>query len=82
MDYERLKELNDTDIHTVELETLVDIKDVKIDTNLPKEERVKDFVKQIRNPYCFRYGKLIIKLSNADLERLEEKLKRYIDFFE
>lgn len=83
MTYENLKELQDIDIHTVELETLVDIKDIKIDTNLPKEERIEDFLRQIRNPYCFRCGKLIIKISNMDaLEKFEEKLKSYIEFME
>lgn len=83
MFYENLKELQSVDVRTVEIESLVDIKDIKIDTNLPKEERIEDFIKQIKNPYCFRYGDLIIKISNQEpFERFEEKLKSYLDFFQ
>lgn len=83
MTYEYLKELQEVDIHTVELEALIDIKDIKIDTSLTKEERIKDFIRQIKNPYCFRCGDLIIKVRNIDaLEKFEEKLKSYVEFFE
>ena len=33
---------------------LVDIRDVSVNKDLPKEERIADFVKQIKNPYRFR----------------------------
>lgn len=80
---ENVKELQRVDIRTVEIDSLVDIKDVKIDTSLPKEERIEDFIKQIKNPYCFRCGKLIIKISNEEpFERFEEKLKSYLEFFQ
>ena len=36
---------------------LVDIQDVSVDPNLPKEERIAEFVRQIKNPYCFKCGK-------------------------
>ena len=31
--------------------TLVDIRDVAVDKKLPREERVAEFVRQIKNPY-------------------------------
>ncbi len=45
------------------LENLVDIRDVKIDRNLPQEERVKSFVEQIKNPYCFRVGNVKVRVE-------------------
>ena len=35
-------------------DVLVDIRDVSVDKELPKEERIAAFVRQIKNPYrCF-----------------------------
>ena len=42
-------------------EDLVDINDVSINSELPKEERIADFVSQIRNPYLFKCGKYTVK---------------------
>ena len=39
-----------------DLSELVDIRDVVIDKSLPLEERVKSYVEQIKNPYCFKVG--------------------------
>lgn len=45
------------------LSSLVDIRDVKIDKSLPAEERIKSYVKQIKNPYKFKVGDVIVKVS-------------------
>ena len=45
---------NETQIHTDEL---VDIREVSVDKNLPKEERIVAFIRQIKNPYRFRCGR-------------------------
>ena len=37
-------------------EELVDIRDVKIDRTLPSDERIRSFIEQIKNPYCFKVG--------------------------
>jgi len=45
------------------LSSLVDIRDVKIDKSLPTEERIKSYVEQIKNPYKFKVGDVIVKVS-------------------
>jgi hypothetical protein len=47
----------------VDLSELVDICSVKIDKNLSYEERVVEYVRQIKNPYHFKCGKYSIKVS-------------------
>lgn len=42
---------SDMDVRTVDHNTLVDIRDVKVNTALPKRERILDFIRQIGNPY-------------------------------
>ena len=48
------------------LNSLVDIRDVKIDRSLPLEERMKYYVEQIKNPYMFKVGKTIVRVSYAN----------------
>ena len=48
------------------LDSLVDIRDVKIDRSLPVEERMKSYVEQIKTPYMFKVGKTIVRVSYAN----------------
>ncbi|WMC93555.1 DUF6870 family protein [Kineothrix sp. MB12-C1] len=77
MDFSALKQV---DVRTVNPDTLVDIGDIKVNTKLPKEERILDFIHQIGNPYCYRCGKVVVKISfndtNATLEDRMENLLR------
>ena len=73
-----IEEMKNTDIRTVDPNTLVDLRDVVINTELTRDERLIDFMKQIKNPYCYKYGKAIIKVSYADTEySLEDRLESY-----
>ena len=49
-------------------EALVDIRDVKINPDLPIEEKIKSFVEQVRNPYHFCVGKVKVRVSYADTD--------------
>lgn len=40
--------------------SLADIKDVSVDKNLSREERIAEFVRQIKNPYCFKCGEFTV----------------------
>lgn len=74
-----LEEMKNIDIRTVDRDSLVDINDVKIDMNLPREERLIEFIRQIKNPYCYRCGKVVVKISFADTEvTLEDRLISYL----
>lgn len=53
---------NESRIHTDEL---VDIRDVSVDKNLPKEERIAAFIRQIKNPYRFRCGDFVVNACFA-----------------
>lgn len=44
---------------------LVDIRDVTVDPSLPKEERIAEFLRQIRNPYHFKCGKFTVRAQFA-----------------
>lgn len=58
---------------------LVDIRDVSVDQSLPKEERIAEFIRQIKNPYCFRCGKFTVRAQFADNGvSLEDCLKQIL----
>jgi len=40
---------------------LVDIDTVDIDPDLPQDQRIVEFIRQIKNPYYFRCGKYRIR---------------------
>lgn len=54
---EEIDAMRNVDIRTVDPKTLRDIRDVTVNTDLPKRERMLDFIRQIGNPYCYRCGK-------------------------
>lgn len=68
----------DIDVRDVDIDTLVDIRDVVIQNELPKEERIKDFIEKIRNPYLFRYKDAVVKVQFLDTKvTLEEAIETY-----
>lgn len=74
-----LKEMKNIDVRTVDVDSLVDIKDIQINTSLSRDERALDFLAQIKNPYCFKVGKAAVKVSFADTEAtVEDCLERYL----
>lgn len=76
-----LDALSQVDIKTVDPAQLMDIREVAVDTNLPKEERILDFIRQVHNPYCFRHGKIVVKIGfseSAEHTTLEEQFESYL----
>lgn len=68
----------DTELRTVDKERLTDIRSVKIDPKLSKQERIRSFVRQVGNPYCYRDGDVVVGIRYADTEiTLEDRLKAY-----
>lgn len=45
---------------------LVDIRDVHIDSKLPQEERIRSFIRQVKNPYRFKVGDITVNISYAN----------------
>lgn len=72
-------EMKAIDIRTVNRADLVDIRDVEIDRSLPKEDRIRSFINQIKNPYCFKCGDIVVKTSFIDTDvTLEERMEHYL----
>ena len=78
MTKKELEKLKNVDIKTVKKEDLVDISTVKINTNLPVKERVEDYIRQIKNPYCYLDHGVIVKLTFSGNKDMEECLRSIV----
>ena len=47
-------------------DTLVDINDISVNKDLPKLERIKEYIRQIKNPYCFKCGNFVVTAKYSD----------------
>lgn len=47
-------------------DTLVDINDISVNNDLPKPERIKEYIRQIKNPYCFKCGNFVVTAKYSD----------------
>lgn len=75
----QLDEMSQSGIEKIDKTGLVDIRGVKIDTNLPPEQRMIDYLEQVKNPYCFLCGDSAVRVRFEPAgDELKSKLK---DFF-
>ena len=65
----RIEELNnfkDIPVDEIDESELVDIRNIKIRTDLPPKERMEELLKIMKNPYVFKVGKYVVKTKFAD----------------
>lgn len=48
----------------ISAEPLADIRHVSVNKDLSREERIAEFVRQIKDPYCFKCGKFTVRASS------------------
>jgi len=66
-------------LENVNINDLADIRDVKIDPTLSREERRKSYLRQIKNPHLYRCGDVIVRVSFANTDAtLEDRIKQYL----
>ena len=59
-----------------ERSSLREIKNVVIDTSIPRKERIRDYVAQIGNPYCYLDDGIVVEIGYS---RLTIILSAYTD---
>lgn len=71
--------MKNIDLNTVDPNELVDLRDVLVDGNLSRADQIRSFLEQIKNPYCYRVGKMVVKVSFIETETtIEDRLEHYI----
>ena len=66
MQGQRLSEPAEIDIRKVDKEDLTDISDMDFDTEIPLSQRAGTILDKIKNPYCFRVGKIAVQLEFSE----------------
>lgn len=76
---EYLQKMREIDVRDIDPSTLVDIKDVHIDTSLPVEQRLTSVLQQMNgNPYFFRSNGLVVKCAFKRREKTARNSRGYI----
>lgn len=74
-----LEKMAAVDIRTVDIDTLTDIRDIKINTKLPVEKKLASFAKQTNNIFIHRIGDYIVKVRfQKDGANIDEKMEEYL----
>ena len=67
------------DPRTVDRSTLMQRSSDRLDPSAPREERLRDFIQQIKNPYCYLDGKTVVKISFTNTATtIEDCLENYL----
>ena len=75
MTLEEMKNINPV---TVNPDTLVDIATVEVDRSLSRAEQMKQFLKQIKNPYLYKCNGIIVKIAYANTSQtIEDCVEHY-----
>ena len=48
------------------VDSLVDIRTISVDRDLPREARILEFIRQIKNPYKFKCGSFTVTAKYAE----------------
>ena len=74
----QLQQMRSIDITQIDHSTLVDIRNIHIDSSLPAAEKMQSYFEQIKNPYCFLCGDTPIRIRFAAEDKtLKQSLCNY-----
>lgn len=76
---EELDTMETVDVRTVDINTLTDIRDIKIDTKLPVEKKLALFAKQTNNLFVHRIGDYVVKVQfQKEGPTIDDKMEEYL----
>jgi len=76
---EMLAEMAQTDISTVDISELTDLRDIKIDTSQPVEKKLAAFAEQTKNIYVNRIGDYVVKVRfQKEGPTIDDKMEEYL----
>ena len=76
---EELDAMEAVDVRTVDINTLTDIRDIKIDTRLPVEKKLALFAQQTNNLFIHRIGDYVGKVRfQEEGPTIDDKMEEYL----
>lgn len=64
--WKQIDMLRSADIEAIEKEELADVSGIQLDNSLTKDQRLERILELTKNPYCFRYGDLGVKIEFSE----------------
>ena len=75
----QLQQMKNENITQVDRSTLVDIRSIHIDSSLPAAVKVRNYLEQVRDPYCFLCGDTPVRVRFVTEEKtLKKSLRTYL----
>ncbi len=75
----RLEEMASVDVRTVDISTLTDLRDIKINTKDSVSRKMASFAEQTNNLYVNRIGDYVVKVRyQKEGPTIDEKMEEYI----
>lgn len=62
VDLTTLKSFASADITSIDRARLADIREIKVDEELPADEKIAQFIDEVKNPYCFLAGDVPVRI--------------------
>ena len=79
IDKQTLEKMEAVDIRTVDITTLTDLRNIKIDSSLSVERKLEEFARQAANIYINRIGDYVVKVRfQKDGASIDEKMEEYL----
>lgn len=76
---EELDAMEMVDVRTVDINTLTDIRDIRIDTKLPVERKLALFAEQTNNLFIHRIGDYVVKVRfQKEGPTIDDKMEEYL----
>ena len=76
---EELDAMETVDVRTADINTLTDIRDIKIDTKLPVEKKLALFAEQTNNLFVHRIGDYVVKVRfQKEGPTIDDKMEEYL----
>lgn len=76
---QELDAMEAVDIRTVDINTLTDIRDIRIDTKLPVEKKLELFAGQTKNLFVHRIGDYVVKVRfQKEGPTIDDKMEEYL----
>ena len=76
---EEIAAMASVDVRTVDIDTLTDIRDIKIDTKQPVEKKLAAFAGQTNNLFIHRIGDYVVKVRfQEEGPSIDDKMEEYL----
>ena len=72
LDKSQLARCKEVDVSSCDINSLVDLREINIDTTKPVPQRMESFLEQVQNPYVFKVGDIVMKVDYGNGKQFAE----------